>query len=212
MSAITGEFTIDHDFNELASHDLEKGELQIGLPAALFVLLLVFGAVVAALVPMGIAIVSIIVSVALTALVGQAVTLSFFIVNMITAMGLALGIDYSLFVLSRYREERQRGLEKIDAIVASGATASKAVLFSGSSFVVALWGSSWFRTRSCAASPSARSWSASSRSLPRSPCFRPCWPCSATGQRAAAAVLRPRAARREQALDPCGRASWFADR
>jgi RND superfamily putative drug exporter len=138
--AITGEFTIDHDFNELASHDLEKGELQIGLPAALFVLLLVFGAVVAALVPMGVAIVSIIVSVALTALVGQAVTLSFFIVNMITAMGLALGIDYSLFVLSRYREERQLGLEKIDAIVASGATASKAVLFSGSSFVVALCG------------------------------------------------------------------------
>jgi RND superfamily putative drug exporter len=138
--AITGEFTIDHDFNELASHDLEKGELQIGLPAALFVLLLVFGAIVAALVPMGIAIVSIIVSVALTALVGQAVTLSFFIVNMITAMGLALGIDYSLFVLSRYREERQLGLEKIDAIVASGATASKAVLFSGSSFVVALCG------------------------------------------------------------------------
>ncbi len=138
--AITGEFTIDHDFNELASHDLEKGELQIGLPAALFVLLLVFGAVVAALVPMGIAIVSIIVSVALTALVGQAVTLSFFIVNMITAMGLALGIDYSLFVLSRYREERHLGLERADAIVASGATASKAVLFSGSSFVVALCG------------------------------------------------------------------------
>ena len=138
--AVTGEFTIDHDFNELASHDLEKGELQIGLPAALLVLLLVFGAVVAALVPIGIAIVSIIVSVALTALVGQAVTLSFFIVNMITAMGLALGIDYSLFVLSRYREERHRGLEKTDAIVASGATASKAVLFSGSSFVVALCG------------------------------------------------------------------------
>ena len=139
-AAITGEFTIDHDFNELAAHDLEKGELQIGLPAALIVLLLVFGAIVAALVPMGIAIVSIIVTIALSALVGQAVTLSFFIVNMVTAMGLALGIDYSLFVLSRYREERHAGLEKIAAIVASGATASKAVLFSGSSFVVALCG------------------------------------------------------------------------
>jgi RND superfamily putative drug exporter len=139
-AAITGEFTIDHDFNELASHDLEKGELQIGLPAALIVLLLVFGAVVAALVPMGIAIVSIVVAIALAALVGQALTLSFFIVNMVTAMGLALGIDYSLFVLSRYREERHNGLEKNDAIVASGATASKAVLFSGSSFVVALCG------------------------------------------------------------------------
>jgi RND superfamily putative drug exporter len=139
-AAVTGEFTINHDFNELASHDLEKGELLIGLPAALIVLLLVFGAVVAALLPMGIAIVSIIVTVALSALVGQAVTLSFFIVNMVTAMGLALGIDYSLFVLSRYREERHNGLQKTDAIIASGATASKAVLFSGSSFVVALFG------------------------------------------------------------------------
>lgn len=139
-AAVTGEFTINHDFNELASHDLEEGELLIGLPAALIVLLLVFGAVVAALIPVGVAIVSIIVTVALSALVGQVVTLSFFIVNMVTAMGLALGIDYSLFVLSRYREERYRGLEKIDAIVACGGTASKAVLFSGSSFVVALFG------------------------------------------------------------------------
>ncbi len=138
--AITGDFTLDHDFNELAAHDLEKGELQFGLPAAMVVLLLVFGALVAALVPMGIAIVSIVVAVAASALVGQVVDLSFFIVNMITAMGLALGIDYSLFVLSRYREERQRGLAKVDAIVATGGTASKAVMFSGSSFVVALFG------------------------------------------------------------------------
>ena len=53
--AIAGEWTLDHDFTELANHDLEKGELQIGLPAALIVLLLVFGAVVAAFIPMGIA-------------------------------------------------------------------------------------------------------------------------------------------------------------
>ncbi len=138
--AITGEFTLDHDFNELASHDLEKGELQFGLPAALIVLLLVFGALVAALIPMSIAIVSIIVAVAASALVGQAVTLSFFIVNMIAAMGLALGIDYSLFVLSRYREQRLGGQEKVAAILTTGGTASKAVLFSGTSFVVALLG------------------------------------------------------------------------
>ncbi len=138
--AIAGEFTLDHDFNELASSDLEKGELQFGLPAAMVVLLLVFGAVVAALLPMGIAIMSIIVAVAASALVGQVTSLSFFVVNMITAMGLALGIDYSLFVLSRYREQRLLGQDKIDAIVATGGTASKAVMFSGSSFVVALLG------------------------------------------------------------------------
>ena len=80
------------------------------------------------------------IAVALTALVGQAFEVSFFVVNMISAMGLALGIDYALFILSRFREERGRGLEKIDAIVASGATASRAVLFSGIAFVLAMFG------------------------------------------------------------------------
>ena len=138
--AITGTYTLDYDFTELSASDLQKGELQFGLPAALIVLLLVFGAVVAALIPLSIAIGSIIVAVAISAVLGQAASLSFFIVNMITAMGLALGIDYSLFVLSRYREERARGLAKEEAIFATGGTASKAVLFSGSSFVLALLG------------------------------------------------------------------------
>jgi len=138
--AITGTYTLDYDFTELSASDLQKGELQFGLPAALIVLLLVFGAVVAALIPLSIAIGSIIVAVAISAVVGQAASLSFFIVNMITAMGLALGLDYCLFVLSRYREERARGLDKDDAILATGGTASKAVLFSGSSFVLALLG------------------------------------------------------------------------
>ena len=137
---ITGGFTLNHDFNELAAHDLEQGELKFGLPAALLVLLLVFGAVVAALLPMTIALVSIIVAVAISAVIGQTMTLSFFIVNMITGMGLALGIDYSLFVLSRYREQRIGGNDKLAAILSTGGTASKAVLFSGSSFVVALLG------------------------------------------------------------------------
>ena len=55
-------------------------------------------------------------------------------------MGLALGIDYSLFILSRFREERARGREKLEAIAAAGATASRAVLFSGIAFVLAMLG------------------------------------------------------------------------
>ena len=137
---ITGVNTLDHDFTELSESDLTNGELKFGLPAAMIVLILVFGALVAAFLPMSIAIMSIIVTVAISSVLGQFTSLSFFIVNMITAMGLALGIDYSLFVLSRYREERQAGRDKIDAIVATGGTSSKAVLFSGSSFVVALLG------------------------------------------------------------------------
>jgi uncharacterized membrane protein YdfJ with MMPL/SSD domain len=138
--AVTGDQTVDHDFNLLSQEDLEKGELQFGLPAALVILLLVFGAVVAGLVPLLMAIVSIVVALGLTALVAQQFELSVFVVNMLTGMGLALGIDYSLFVVSRYREERSRGRSEHDAIAASGATASRAVLFSGTVFVVAMFG------------------------------------------------------------------------
>jgi RND superfamily putative drug exporter len=139
-TAITGEFTADRDFTRLSEEDLQKGELQFGLPAALLILLLVFGSVVAGLVPVLIAIVAILVALALTALVGQAFDLSVFVVNMISGMGLALGIDYSLFVVSRYREERRLGQEKLEAISVVGSTASRAVLFSGSAFVLAMLG------------------------------------------------------------------------
>ena len=137
---ITGNWTVNNDFVEVSGQDLERGEMQFGLPAAMVVLLLVFGAVVAASVPVLVAVISIIVTLGIAALVGQVFDLSFFILNMAVAMGLALGIDYSLFVVSRYREERYVGLTKHDAIAVSGATASKAVLFSGASFVVALLG------------------------------------------------------------------------
>ena len=138
--SITGSLTADADFEKLSEEDLQKGELFIGLPAALIILLLVFGTVVAGLVPVLLGLLSIVIAVALTALVGQVFEVSFFVVNMISAMGLALGIDYALFILSRFREERGRGLEKVDAIVASGATASRAVLFSGIAFVLAMCG------------------------------------------------------------------------
>jgi uncharacterized membrane protein YdfJ with MMPL/SSD domain len=139
-TVITGEGTLDHDFNDLSQHDLKSGELGVGLPAALVVLVLVFGALVAGLVPLLMAIVSIVVALGLCAVVAEAVTVSVFLVNMLTGMGLALGIDYSLFVVSRYREERGHKVPQLDAISAAGATASRAVLFSGTVFVVALTG------------------------------------------------------------------------
>ena len=137
---ITGYRTANHDFGHQSQKDLETGELAFGLPAALIVLVLVFGAVVAGLVPVLMAILAIIVALGLVAILSQAFELSVFIVNMLTGMGLALGIDYSLFVVSRYREERRLGFAKEDAIALAGATASRAVLFSGSTFVVALIG------------------------------------------------------------------------
>jgi len=139
-AAMTGEWTSDADFAQLSQDDLRTGELFFGGPAALVILLLVFGAVVAGLVPLAVAIVSIVAALALTALVGQVFPLSVFTINMLTGMGLALGIDYSLFVLSRFREERAEGREKLDAIAAAAATASRAVLFSGIAFVLAMTG------------------------------------------------------------------------
>jgi RND superfamily putative drug exporter len=137
---ITGYHSTGYDFGKQSQTDLEKGELAFGLPAALVVLVLVFAAVVAGLVPVLMAILSIIVALGLVAVISLEFSLSVFIVNMLTGMGLALGIDYSLFVVSRYREERNLGFAKDEAIGLSGATASRAVLFSGSTFVIALTG------------------------------------------------------------------------
>jgi uncharacterized membrane protein YdfJ with MMPL/SSD domain len=138
--AITGEFTFDRDLGEVSERDLQNGELRLGLPAALLVLVVVFGALVAASMPLLLAIVSIAVALGLTALVAAQWELSLFVTNMLTGMGLALGIDYALFVVSRFREERASGREKADAIAAAGATANRAVLFSGSAFVLAMTG------------------------------------------------------------------------
>ena len=134
-----GEFSVDADFREVAESDLQKGEF-FGVAIALVVLLLVFEAVVASLVPVILAVVSIAVALGLTALVGQAFELSFFVVNMLVMMGLAVGIDYALFVVSHFREERANGRDKIDAIGVSGATATRAVFFSGITVVLVLLG------------------------------------------------------------------------
>ena len=136
---ITGETTMETELMEIAEKDLQTGE-SIGILVALVVLALVFGAVAAAFLPIVLAIAAIIVALGATALVGQAFDLSFFVTNMITMMGLAVGIDYSLFIVSRYREERARGLEKVDAIATAGDTAGRTVLISGMTVVLALTG------------------------------------------------------------------------
>lgn len=136
---LTGLLSVNTEFNEIAEEDLQKGE-GIGLIAALIILAIVFGALTAAVIPIILALFSIAIAIGLTALVGQATDLTFFIVNIITMMGLAVGIDYSLFVVSRYREERRKGVPKFEAITMSGSTATRAVVFSGMTVVLALLG------------------------------------------------------------------------
>jgi len=133
-----GEPSVDKLFNETSEADLRKEIL--GLPVALLVLVVVFGALAAAGVPILLSLFAIGVAMGLTAAIGQVWELSLYVVNMITVIGLAVGIDYALFVVERYREERRAGLGKHEAIARAGGTASKAVLFSGVTVVLALTG------------------------------------------------------------------------
>src|SRR6266540_4294417 len=134
---VAGEATAAKDSNTIAEQDLRQGET-IGIVAALAILIVVFGTLAAAVVPVVLAIVSMVVALGLVSLLGLAFDLSFFVTNMITMIGLAVGIDYSLFTVSRYREERARGRDKLAAIGAAGGTANRAVFFSGMTVVLAL--------------------------------------------------------------------------
>ena len=136
---MVGQATVGLDFQEVAQEGLLKGEI-FDVPIALIILLLVLGAVVAAVIPLIMAVVAIVLALGLASLAGQFIELSFFVENMITMIGLAVGIDYSLFFMSRYREERSRGLDKMAAIARAGATANRTVVFSGMTVVLGFIG------------------------------------------------------------------------
>jgi len=136
---VAGQGTLGADFTKIAEEDLRKGE-SIGIAIALVVLVVVFAAIVAAVVPIVMALFAIAVALGLVSLIGQLANFNLFVTNMITMIGLAVGIDYSLFIVSRYREERKKGFPKLEAIGGAGATANRAVFFSGLTVVLALLG------------------------------------------------------------------------
>jgi RND superfamily putative drug exporter len=134
-----GQPSSNEDFQTISEEDIRVGE-SIGIIAALVVLVIVFGSIVAGLVPIILGIFAISVTLGIVGLIGNWWSWSFFVPQMISMMGLAVGIDYSLFIVSRFREERARGREKLDAIRAAGATANRAVFFSGLMVMLALTG------------------------------------------------------------------------
>ena len=136
---ITGQSTLGAEFTVTAEEDLVQGETFGGL-IAIVILTIVFGAVAAMVLPMVLAIMAIVIATGTAALVGQIFELNLFVQNIITMIGLAVGIDYSLFIVSRFREERRRGREVKEAVAVAGGTASRAVLFSGMTVVLALTG------------------------------------------------------------------------
>ena len=134
-----GGVSFDAEESRLVEEDLIRLEV-VGLPAALVVLVVVFGALVAAGVPIALALAAILGAVGLTLLLGRLTEMSVYAINMITMIGMAVGIDYALFVVDRYREERRRGRAKLAAVEIAGGTASRAVLFSGVTVAIALTG------------------------------------------------------------------------
>ena len=134
-----GDASIAFEQNELSEKDLRQGE-RIGIPVALVILVVLFGTLAAVLMPIGLSIVGIIVALGITALIGQTFDLVFFVTLMIVMIGLAVGIDYSILIISRFRDERARGRNKLEAIERAGATAGRTVLFSGLTVVIALVG------------------------------------------------------------------------
>ncbi len=136
---MVGDASTAHDNNELAETDLRRGE-RIGIPVALVILVILFGTIAAALMPIGLSIMCIIVAMGLAALIGQSFELVLFVTLMIIMIGLAVGIDYSLVIVSRYRDELASGLDTNAAIERAGATAGRTVLFSGLTVVIALCG------------------------------------------------------------------------
>jgi putative drug exporter of the RND superfamily len=128
-----------NEINEMVGDDMAK-DIQIGLPVAGLVLLVVFGALVAAGLPLILGVITILTASGLAQLIGGLVVVDETSMSVVTMIGLAVGIDYALFLLERYREERRHGAKKVDAIERAGGTAGKAVLFSGGTVLLALLG------------------------------------------------------------------------
>jgi RND superfamily putative drug exporter len=133
----TGEWAVWHDFNASNEAALHKAELLSGLPT-LLLLFIAFGSAVAAGIPLLLAVAGIAVGFAALHLGTDVTPLSAWSMNFSMMIGLAVGIDYSLFIVSRYREERAAGRGPSDAVAATLASAGKAVFLSALTVVLSL--------------------------------------------------------------------------
>ena len=135
-TVVTGTPLVQYEFNEAVERDLVQAEL-ISLPIAMLILLAVFGTVVGAVLPIVIAALALPSSMAVIGLLAGVTEMSIFVTNVATMIGLALSIDYSLFTVSRFREElRHRSVA--DAVEHTMATVGKAVAISGVAVAIGL--------------------------------------------------------------------------
>ncbi len=126
-----------NDVNTQVTKSLAIAEA-IAVPVILALLVLVFGSVVAALLPLAIGGIAILGTFAELAVLGSVTDVSIFAINLTTALGLGLGIDYALFMVSRYREQLAAGDEVPEAVARTVATAGRTILFSAATVAAAL--------------------------------------------------------------------------
>ena len=134
---MAGDLSVLKQVEDLSEEDLAR-VLIVTLVLAMVMLLLVFRAVVASLIPLALAMGAITTAMGIAALVSQAYPLADGYEILISMLGLAVGIDYSLFIISRFRYERQAGREKLEAITVASSTTGRAVFYAASP-----WWSRW---------------------------------------------------------------------
>src|SRR5881396_3336568 len=132
---LTGFPALDHDVRTISAEDTERGEAQ-ALPLTLVVLVVAFGALVAAMLPVIVGVLAIRIALGLVTVAAHYLPMSVFVLNITTMVGLGVGIDYSLLIVTRFREELNRGLSPVDAAVRTIETAGSAVVTSGITVVV----------------------------------------------------------------------------
>jgi RND superfamily putative drug exporter len=136
---LVGQPTIWAGMQEISKEDLAKAESS-GFPIVAIILLVVFGSLAAAALPLALGFVSVLVTGALIYFISLQMTTSVFVTNMASMIGIGVAVDYSLFILARYREEREAGLGKAEARARSLSTSGLAVSFSGLAVIISLAG------------------------------------------------------------------------
>ena len=134
-----GDASAERALNKTLGNDFHRAEL-LSLPLTLGILLAVFGALVAAVVPIALAMTAFLAAGGLLALTSRAVHIDGTATSVMLLIGLAVGVDYTLFYLKREREERAKGRSAVDALAIAGATSGRSVLVSGCTVVAALAG------------------------------------------------------------------------
>ncbi len=132
-----GQAATSKDINSQVTSDLAVAE-SLAIPVTMVLLVIAFGGVVAALLPLVVGVVGIFGGLAILSILGSLTDVSIFAVNLTTALALGLGIDYSLLVVNRYREELAAGHHRADAVTTTMRTAGRTIIFSGATVIVAL--------------------------------------------------------------------------